>query len=139
MDLGLAALLSAGATTLVASMTTDSWEQVKAALVGLWRRRHPEQADAVSVDLAVARSGLVAARADGEEPPMAELLTEWQSRLRRLVTGDEELQQELRRFAEEFRHLLDAPDDAARVTMRAEVHGSGRVNQVGRDQIVINS
>jgi hypothetical protein len=137
MDPGLAALSSAAATTLVASMTTDSWEQVKAALVRLWRR-HPEQADAVGADLAAARSGVVAARAAGEELPEAELLAEWRSRLRRLVAGDEELQEDLRRFAEEFRHLLAGPDSAGQVVMRAEVHGPGRVNQAGHDQTVIS-
>jgi hypothetical protein len=137
MDPGLAALLSAAATTLVTSMTTDSWEQVKAAFVRLWRRR-PEQAGAVSADLADARADVIAARAAGDGQAGADLVAEWQSRLRRLVTGDEELQDELKRFAGEFGHLLGGPGGAGRVVMRAEVHGPGRVNQAGRDQTVIS-
>lgn len=137
MDAGLAALLSAAATTLVASMTTDGWKQVKAALVGLWRR-HPEQGDAAGADLEAARSGVVAAREAGEEFPRAELEAEWRSRLGRLVADDRELQGELRRFTEQFGHLRGGPGSAGRVVMQAEVHDQGRVNQAGRDQTVIS-
>ena len=63
MDAGLVVLSSAAATTLVASMTTDSWEQVKAALVKLWRVRRPGQAEAVGADLAA--TGLVLSRRGG--------------------------------------------------------------------------
>lgn len=139
MDVGLAALSAAAATTLVTSMTTDSWEQVKAALVKLWRLRHPGQAKAVAADLTATRSGVVAARAAGDEQAEADLLAEWRSRLRRLVADDEQLQGELRRFTEEFGHLLSEPRGVSQVVMRAEVHGSGRVNQAGRDQTVIGS
>jgi hypothetical protein len=134
MDAGLVALSSAAATTLVTSMTTDSWEQVKAALVKLWRLRRPEQAEAVGADLAAAQSGVVAARAVGDEQAEADLLAEWRSRLRRLVADDEDLQDELRRFTEEFRQ----PCRISRIVMRAEVLGSGRVNQAGHDQTVIS-
>jgi hypothetical protein len=137
MDSGSAALLSAAAATLVTSMTTDSWEQVKAAFVRLWRR-HAEQAEAVSADLADARSEVVTARAAGDEQAGADLVSEWQGRLRRLVAGDEELQGDLRQFTEEFRHLLGGHGEAGQVVMRAEVHGPGRVNQAGHDQTVIS-
>jgi hypothetical protein len=139
MDAGLAALSSAAAAKLVTAMTTDSWEQVKAALVKLWHLRYPGQAKAVGADLTAARSGVVAARAAGDEQAEADLLAEWRSRVRRLAAGDEQLQDELRRFTEEFRHLLSEPHGVSRVTMLAEVHGSGRVNQAGRDQTVISS
>ena len=139
MDAGLVALSSAAATTLVVAMTTDSWEQVKAALVKLWRLRHPGQAQAVGADLTAARSGVVAARGASDEQAEADLLAEWRSRLRRLVADDEQLQDELRRFTERFRHLLSEPGGVSRVVMRAEVHGSGRVNQAGHDQTVTSS
>ncbi len=139
MDPGLAALSSAAAATLVTSMTTDSWEQVKAALVKLWHRRHPEQAEAVSADLTASRSGVVVAQAAGDEQAEADLLAEWRSRLRRLADDDEEFRDELRRFTEEFRHLLSEPRGVSQVVMRAEVHGSGRVHQAGHDQVVISN
>ena len=135
MDSGLAALLSAAATTLVASMTTDSWDEVKVAFVRLWRRR-PDQSQAVSADLAAARDDVVAARPDGDAQAGADLVTEWHSRLRRLVASDEELQEDLGRFVEEFRYLLGGHSGAGQIVMRAEASGSGRVNQAGRDLTV---
>lgn len=135
MDPSLAELLSVAATGVVEAMASDSFEQVKAAFVRLWRRR-PDQAEVVSADLADARPDAVAAQAAGDEHVAAELVAEWQSRLRRLVAGDEELQGDLRRFVEECGRLLGGSDEGGRVYMRAEVHGSGRVNQAGRDQRV---
>jgi hypothetical protein len=139
VDAGLTALSSAAATTLVTSMTTDSWEQVKAALVKLWHLRHPGQANAVSAELTATRSGVVAAQAVGDQQAEADLLAEWRSRLRRLIADDEQLQDELRLFTEEFRDLLSEHHGAGKIALRAEVHGSGRVYQAGRDQTVIGS
>jgi hypothetical protein len=139
VDASLVALSSAAATTLVTSMTTDSWEQVKAALVEMWRRRHPEQAKDVAAELTAARSAVIAAdRAAGEEETEADLLVEWRSRLRRLAASDKQFRDELERFTEEFRHLHSEPGRFGRVTMRAEVHGPGRVNQAGGNQTVIS-
>ncbi len=57
-------------------MTTDSWEQVKAAFVGLWRRRYPQQASAVDADLTAARLEIMWARQAGDEQGEAELVGE---------------------------------------------------------------
>jgi hypothetical protein len=91
VDPDVTALSWAAATTLVALMTTDSWEQVKAAFVGLWRRRYPRQAEVVDADLATARHEMMAAAQAGDEQAGVELAGEWQSRLRRLVATDEQL------------------------------------------------
>jgi hypothetical protein len=136
MDADLAA---AAATALVTSMTTDSWEQAKAALVKLLHPRHPIQAKAVAADLTAAQTVAVAAWAAGDEQAEADLMAEWRSRLGRMAARDEQLQAELKLFAEEFRHLLSEPRRTSRIVMRAEVHGSGRVNQAGGNQTVISS
>jgi hypothetical protein len=131
----LAALYSAAATTLVGLMTTDSWEQVKAGFVRLWRRARPDQAAAVGADLEAARDAAAAARDNGDEEALTELATEWQSRLRRLAGADEELRAEVRRLVEEFRPLLSS-GPAGPVVMIARASGGSRVNQAGRDQTV---
>ena len=138
MDTDLVALVSVAATTLVTSMTTDSWEQVKTAFVRLWQRKHPEQSDAVHDDLVIGRSQVIAARTGGDSQIQDDLLTEWRSRLRRLVEGNEQLQGELKGFAEEFRYLLSEPGAISPVVMQATVHDFGRVNQAGHDQTVIS-
>ena len=135
MDGELAALCSAAAGTLVGLMTTDSWEQVKAGFAHLWRRAHPGQATAVEADLEAARDTAVAARDGGDEQALAELATEWQSRLRRLAGQDEAVQAEVRRLVEELRPLLSG-SPAAPVVMIARASGGSRINQAGRDQTV---
>jgi hypothetical protein len=135
VDAELAALWSAAATTLVTLMTTDSWERVKAAFAGLWRRAHPEQASGVEADLELARAAAVAARGVGDEEAVAELAAEWRSRLRRLAGSDEALQGEVRRLVEEFRPLVPG-GPAGPVVMVARASGGSRVNQAGRDQTV---
>lgn len=137
MDPDLTALSWAAATTLVALMTTDSWEQVKAAFVGLWRRRYPRQAGVVDADLAAARHEMMAALEAGDEQAGVELAGEWQSRLRRLVAADEQLQDELGRLVEQFRPMLPDARQPGSVVMRARASGLSRVYQAGRDQTVI--
>jgi hypothetical protein len=73
MDVGLAALWSAAATTLVTLMTTGSWERAKASFAGLWRQHRPEQAAAVEADLDAASSAAVAARQARDDETVAEL------------------------------------------------------------------
>ncbi len=138
MDPELAALSSAAATTLVALMTTDAWERVKAGFGGLWRRGHPERAGAAEADLEAARLEVVAARQAGDKQAELEVLGEWRSRLRRLIADDGELRDELRGLVEEFLPLAGRAGQGAKVVMRAEVSDSGRVNQAGRDQTVIS-
>jgi hypothetical protein len=138
MDPDLTGLAASAAKTLVASMTADSWEQVKTAFVRLWQRGHPGQAGAISAELDMARSDSAAARAAGDEHAEADILGEWRSRLGRLIRENEELQAELRRLVEEYR-LPDEPGGTSQVVLEATVHGSGRVNQAGHDQTVIGA
>lgn len=135
MDVDLAVLWTDAATTLVTSMTTDSWQRVKAGFAELWRRARHGQADAVEADLESARAAAVAARRDGDEEAMGELAAEWRRRLRRLAAADESLQAEVRRLVEEFRPLLPG-GPAGTVTMVARASGGSRINQAGRDQTV---
>lgn len=135
MDVGLAALWSAAATTLVTLMTTDSWERAKAGFAELWRQHRPEQAAAVEADLDAARAAAVAARQAGDDETVAELAAEWRSRLRRAAEADEQAVADVRRLVEELRPLLSA-GPAGPVTMTARASGSSRVNQAGRDQTV---
>lgn len=138
MDAELTALSSTAAATLVALMTTDAWGRAKAALVGLWRRRHPEQATAVEADLAAAQLEVAAARQVGDSSVEAELTSEWQSRLRRLVAGDEQLQAELALLVENLRPAVPDSGQAGSVAMRASACGRSRINQAGRDQTIIS-
>ena len=120
-------------------MTTEGWDRAKAAIVALWRRVHPERAEAVDSELAAARCEVLAASDAQDEQAELDLVGEWRSRLGRLVAADPQLQQELRRFVEEFGPAV-AEAGATRigpVTMQAKATGHGRVYQAGRDQKVV--
>ena len=137
MDPDLTGLSWAAATTLVALMTTDSWARVKAGFVGLWRRRDPRQAGVVETDLAAAQQEMVAALQAGDERAGVELAREWQSRLRRLVAADVQLQDELGRLVAQFRPLVSDSGKPGPVVMRARASGLSRVYQAGRDQTIV--
>jgi hypothetical protein len=135
VDPELAVLTSTAATTVVQLLATAAWEQAKSAVVGLWRRVHPERAEMVQAELEDSRAEVLAARQVGDEQIEQALVGEWQGRLRRLVAADPQLVDELRRVVAELRvALADAdPRPSATITMQATTFGDSRVNQAGRD------
>lgn len=58
-------VLSAG-TALVGAIATDTWERARAAVVALWRRARPDQADVIDEELAESRRLLLTAREEGD-------------------------------------------------------------------------
>jgi hypothetical protein len=128
VDAELTTLASIAGETLVKQLTTAAWEKTQAAVVELWRRAHPERADALHAELAETRSEVLAARQAGDDQAEQDLIGEWRSRLRRLLSVDPEVAGELRRlFADE---LQRGPG----IAMKATASNRGRVYQAGRDQ-----
>ncbi|MFE7312820.1 hypothetical protein ACFU7T_06890 [Streptomyces sp. NPDC057555] len=136
MDPQLTAMAQTASATVVALMATDVWQHTRDGVVALWRRVRPGQADEVGNELEVTRAEILAARQDGDTLGEQALAGEWQGRLRRLLIADPDVAQELLRVLEESRALLPAEQEvqAPVVHMRADVSGSGRVYQAGRDQ-----
>ncbi|MCX5097574.1 hypothetical protein OOK36_55040 [Streptomyces sp. NBC_00365] len=128
--------LAAG-TALVSAIAADAWQGARAGLVAVWRRVRPEQAEAVDAELAETRAQVLAAREAGAADTEQALVADWQLRIQALLRANPAV-------ADELRHLLDtqlAPalsvEERSRIgtlVMRAEVSGSGRVYQAGRDQ-----
>jgi hypothetical protein len=129
-------VLAAG-TALVGSIATDTWEQSRAALLAVWRRLRPEQAEAVDEELTDTRAQLLAARRSSDAEAERALVADWQLRLQSLIRHDPAA-------AEELRHLMTTAltpeltaDEQAHIgtlTMKAEASGHSRVYQAGRDQ-----
>ncbi|MFH8586052.1 hypothetical protein ACH4GP_16820 [Streptomyces celluloflavus] len=136
MDPQLTAMAQTASATVVALMATDVWQHTRDGVVALWRRVRPGQTEEVGIELEVTRTEILAARQDGDTLGEQALAGEWQGRLRRLLIADPDIAQELLRVLEESRALLPAGQEvqAPVVHMRAEVSGSGRVYQAGRDQ-----
>lgn len=136
MDQQLALMAQTASTTMVALMATDVWQRAREGVVGVWRRIHPAQADAVGTSLDEVRGEVLVAREQGDDALEQALATEWSGRLGRLLLADPTVGQELTALLEALRAQL--PDsDASRVptvTMTARASGHGRVYQAGRDQ-----
>lgn len=134
MEPELIALASTAATTVVARLATEGWEQARRGVVALWRRAHPERAETVEAELTEARAELLSARGAGDEQTERALAEEWQGRIRRLLTAAPQLAGELRSLVEELTPDTAAGPGAAQVRMTARASGHGRVYQAGRDQ-----
>ncbi|MEE1755234.1 nSTAND1 domain-containing NTPase [Streptomyces sp. SP18CS02] len=89
--------VSSAAAALVGAMTTDAWQQARAALVAWWRRMRPQQADRVDDALAESRERALTARRAGDENAEAHLVAAWEARLTALLWEDPGLAVELRR------------------------------------------
>ncbi|MGW7710975.1 hypothetical protein [Streptomyces sp. NPDC054771] len=133
----------ATASALVRAMTTDAWQQVQAAMVALWRRAVPEQAEAIEDALADTRALVLNSHDSGHEAAEADLVAEWHGRICRLLVTEPAL-------ADELRHILEValgalpPGEQARIvptnqTIEVTASGHIRIYQAGRDQHVANS
>ncbi|WP_406138714.1 hypothetical protein [Streptomyces sp. NBC_01089] len=111
-------------------LTTDAWHSVRGRIVSLWQRAQPDRAPAVAGELDVTRDELLGAQAAGDREAEAEIRSEWQGRIWRLIAAHPELIEELRATVAEL-----APEDAVApaVTQQATASGRARVYQAGRD------
>ncbi|WP_326794080.1 hypothetical protein OG946_35940 [Streptomyces sp. NBC_01808] len=141
MDPELAGLASVAAATVVQLLTTAGWERAQNSMGALWRRVYPDRADTVESELEESRAVLLAAREDANEPAEAELaeaelVSEWQGRLRRLLAAEPALAAELRRILAV--DLSPEPPGSGReepsVTVSVRALDSSRVYVAGRDQ-----
>ncbi|GHJ95414.1 hypothetical protein SNE510_49330 [Streptomyces sp. NE5-10] len=133
MDAELAVLAGTAGTTLVTLLTTEAWQRVSDGITSLWRRAEPQRAEAISAELEVTRTDLLAARAAGDPDTDGELGAEWQGRIRRLLVAHPEEAAGLRALLDELRPVTP---DAPAVTQHATASGHARVYQAGRDQHV---
>ncbi|WP_158710018.1 hypothetical protein [Streptomyces katrae] len=84
-------LAQSASAAIIGSIATDAGPRLRDGVVTVWRRVHPERADAVGADLDACRDDLLAARAGSDELSEAELRAEWQERVRRLLVGNPEI------------------------------------------------
>lgn len=130
----IAELARTAGTTMVTLMAGQAWESARDGLVSLWQRFQPARAETVGGELEATREDLLLARASGDTETEAELTGEWQARLRRLLLAQPEVADELRRILAELSPEPPQQSSSVEVRLRAEVSGSGRVYQAGRDQ-----
>lgn len=129
-------LTMAVGTALVSVMTTDAWKQAKDAFVALWRKVHPERANAVAAELDVLRPQVLAARQNDDTETEAALAGQWRLRVQELLTESPDLAENLRRLLQE--QLLPALDSTDQehvqsIVIKTEMHDQSRAYISARD------
>lgn len=130
----IAELARTAGTTMVTLMAGQAWESAREGLVSLWQRFQPDRAEAVGGELEATREDLLLAQRSGDTETESELTAEWQARVRRLLVARPEVADELRRILAELSPALPEPQPSVDVRLSADVSGSGRIYQAGRDQ-----
>jgi len=139
MDPEITGLAGTAGSTLVTLMATEAWQRARDGVVALWRRAHPDRADAIGDELDATRAEVRSAREDeGEDGQTeAELRAEWQGRLRRLLASRPDVADELRRLLAELDDGgTDTAPGGAQVRMEAHASGQSRIYQSGGDQYI---
>jgi hypothetical protein len=127
-------IVVAAGTALVGAIATDTWQQVREAVTGLWRRVHPQQADGIATELGELREQVLEARRDGDPGTEKALEGAWQVKLRRLLQADPGLAAELRRVLNGVLVPALAPAEQARIgqiIMTGSSHDSSTFTQIG--------
>ena len=122
-------------TALVGAIATSTWQQVREAVAGLWRRGHPRQkADDMGTELDELREQVLMARRDGDTGTERALEGAWQLRLQQLLRADPALAAELQRVLDQVLTPALTPDEQARVgniIMTGSSHDSSTFTQIG--------
>ncbi|MEU3496873.1 hypothetical protein [Kitasatospora cineracea] len=136
MDDQLAALAATAATTVVSSLATDAWQQVRGLVARLWH--HPDQTAAVEGELEAARTLLLGPAREEDE---SDLVAAWRLRFRQLLATDEAAAQALAGVVAELTagsRPEDRPEAGVvrHVHMRATASDSAQVYQSGGDMTI---
>lgn len=130
-DLALAA-----ASALMTAIATDAWSEVRAGVVGLWRRVYPERVPAIESELADVRNELVVSQQAGDTEIEKELAADWRRKFHRLTQAHPELIPELQMLGEEWTRLAPAAErdrSGTNIEQTAITTGRGTVYQAGRN------
>ena len=122
-------------TALVGAIATDTWQQVREAVTGLWRRVHPRQkADDVGTELDELREQVLLARRDGDTDMERALEGAWRLRVQQLLRADPALAAELRRVLDQVLTpalTLAEQTLVGTIIMTGSSHDSSTFTQIG--------
>jgi hypothetical protein len=122
-------------TALVGAIATDTWQQVREAVTGLWHRVHPQQkADDIGAELDELREQVVLTRRDGDTGTEKALEGAWQVKMQQLLRADPALADELRRVLDQVLIPALTPAQQTRVgtiIMTGSSHDSSTFTQIG--------
>lgn len=131
-------IVMAFGTALVGAMGTEAWQQVRGAVVALWRRVHPPQAEVVAVNLERLRGQVLDAREAGRAEIEEALVGIWQGWVQQLLLDDPAVAADLRQVLDDELTPVLPPAEQSRIgtiIMTGSSYGSSTFNQVAGNQI----
>jgi len=122
-------------TALVGAIATDSWQQVRDAVTGLWHRVHPQQgAGEIGSELDELREFVLQARRDGDAGAENAVSGVWQVKLHQLLRADQSLAAELQRVLDQVLTPALTPAEQTEIgtiIMTGSSHDSSTFYQIG--------
>lgn len=133
-------LALAAGTAIVSAMATQSWDQVRTAIVGLWRKAHHgrAEADAIERELDETRAQVLATR--GEAGKQSALAGVWQLRLQGMLDARPHLAAEIERLLGECLVPALPPSEQSRIRdIMIKAKGHSRQYIAGGDMHISES
>jgi len=128
-------VVAAFGTALVGAIATDSWEQVRDALIDMWHRvRARPDTGGIAAELDGLREQVLHARRDRDTAIETALEGTWQLKVLNLLRTDPALADELRRVLDEVLTPALTPAEQTRIgtiVMTGRSHGSSTFTQIG--------
>lgn len=121
-------------TALIEAIVSDTWQKVREAVTGLWRRVHPHEADGIGTELDQLREEILHARREGDTDTERALQGAWQVKLQQLLRADPALGVELQRVLDQVLMPALPPAEQARIghiIMTGSSHDSSTFTQIG--------
>jgi hypothetical protein len=121
-------------TALVGAIATSTWQDVRDAVTGIWRRARPHKADEIGAELDKLREQILQARRGGDTATETALEGVWQVKLQQLLRAEPALAAELQRVLDEvLTPSLTATEQTrmGAITMTGSSHDSSTFNQIG--------
>jgi hypothetical protein len=118
---------------LVGAMATDSWQQAKDAVTGLWHRVRPQQADGIGTELDTLREEILHSRSLGGADAEHAMQGTWQAKLQQLLRDDPALACELERILDQVLTPALTTGEQTRIAtiITGTAGGNAHLNQTG--------
>jgi hypothetical protein len=131
-------IVLAAATGLVEAVTSETWVQVREAVVGLWRRKHPQEAERIGTELDELHDQVLHSRREGDADTEKSLEIAWQVKLQELLRANPASAMDLRQVLDQFLLPALTRDAQARVQtliMRGSSYDSSTFTQIGSQTV----
>lgn len=134
MEPVLVTLAASAGSTLVRALTTESYEAVKKAVLGLWRRHAPAHAEVIEESLENTHAELASATADQAARVAQEMDAEWLVHFRTLLRSHPDAADDVQQVVDDLAPLIAGGSQSARdITQTAHVQGGGISIQAGNN------